>query len=155
MTWRQLTYDMWLSGKRYTKKQSKPHLWGRSSIGRAPALQAGGRGFDPLRLHHFGPLAQLAEQVAVNHRVGGSSPSGAASMVVMPVTAIILIAGRCQRPIWCLSLVGSKRQPVTLEITGSNPVGIAICPGSQMERLETENLPYGGPIPSLGTNGNN
>ena len=26
-------------------------LWGRSSIGRAPALQAGGRGFDTLQLH--------------------------------------------------------------------------------------------------------
>ncbi len=43
--------DMWLSGKRYIRKQSKVHLWGRSSIGRAPALQAGGRGFDTLRLH--------------------------------------------------------------------------------------------------------
>ena len=98
--------DMWLSGKRYTKKQSKPHLWGRSSIGRAPALQAGGRGIVTLRFHHFGPLAQLAEQVAVNHRVGGSSPSGAASMAVMPVTAIVLIAGRCQRPIWLRSSAG-------------------------------------------------
>ena len=27
--------------------------WGRSSAGRAPALQAGGRRFDPDRLHHF------------------------------------------------------------------------------------------------------
>ena len=26
--------------------------WGRSSAGRAPALQAGGRRFDPVRLHH-------------------------------------------------------------------------------------------------------
>ena len=29
-------------------------LWGRSSAGRAPALQAGGRRFDPVRLHPFG-----------------------------------------------------------------------------------------------------
>ncbi len=29
-----------------------PHLhWGRSSVGRAPALQAGGRRFKPVRLH--------------------------------------------------------------------------------------------------------
>ena len=26
-------------------------VWGRSSAGRAPALQAGGRRFDPVRLH--------------------------------------------------------------------------------------------------------
>ena len=34
--------------------------WGRSSAGRAPALQAGGQEFDSPRLHHiFGPIAQL------------------------------------------------------------------------------------------------
>ena len=27
-------------------------MWGHSSVGRAPALQAGGRRFDPDRLHH-------------------------------------------------------------------------------------------------------
>ena len=27
-------------------------IWGRSSAGRAPALQAGGQRFDPARLHH-------------------------------------------------------------------------------------------------------
>ena len=27
--------------------------WGRSSVGRAVALQASGRRFDPVRLHHF------------------------------------------------------------------------------------------------------
>src|SRR5690606_34194886 len=32
--------------------------WGRSSIGRAPALQAGGRRFDPDRLHHYLPTRQ-------------------------------------------------------------------------------------------------
>ena len=34
----------------------KPAFRGRSSIGRAPALQAGGRGFDSHRLHHSFPL---------------------------------------------------------------------------------------------------
>ena len=40
----------------------KPAFRGRSSIGRAPALQAGGRGFDSHRLHHlvFTPLPFLA-----------------------------------------------------------------------------------------------
>jgi hypothetical protein len=28
-------------------------LWGRSSVGRAPALQAGGQEFESPRLHHF------------------------------------------------------------------------------------------------------
>ena len=28
-------------------------MWGCSSIGRAPALQAGGRRFDPVQLHHI------------------------------------------------------------------------------------------------------
>ena len=30
-----------------------PETWGRSSAGRAPALQAGGQEFDSPRLHHF------------------------------------------------------------------------------------------------------
>ena len=29
-------------------------LWGCSSVGRAPALQAGGQGFESLHLHHQG-----------------------------------------------------------------------------------------------------
>ena len=28
-------------------------VWGHSSAGRAPALQAGGRRFDPVQLHHI------------------------------------------------------------------------------------------------------
>ena len=31
-------------------------LWGRSSVGRAPVLQAGGREFKSLRLHHTNKL---------------------------------------------------------------------------------------------------
>ncbi len=52
---------------------------GRSSVGRAAALQAAGHRFDPCRLHHYCPLAQLVEQVTVNHLVRGSSPRGAAT----------------------------------------------------------------------------
>ena len=52
-TWLETTReDRWL-----------PDLWGISSVGRAPALQAGGRRFDPDYLHQKrinGPVAQLA-----------------------------------------------------------------------------------------------
>jgi hypothetical protein len=45
-----------------------PQVWGRSSAGRAPALQAGGRRFDPDRLHQVLLLPGLGlsclEQVA-------------------------------------------------------------------------------------------
>ena len=34
-------------------------IWGFSSAGRAPALQAGGQRFDPANLHQYGPIAQL------------------------------------------------------------------------------------------------
>ncbi len=45
-------------------------LWRISSAGRAPALQAGGRRFDPVILHHFdfysAGVAQLVEQLTCN-----------------------------------------------------------------------------------------
>ncbi len=31
--------------------KKRPHMWGLSSAGRAPALHAGGQRFDPARLH--------------------------------------------------------------------------------------------------------
>jgi hypothetical protein len=34
--------------------QPSAKAWGYSSAGRAPALQAGGQGFDSLYLHHMG-----------------------------------------------------------------------------------------------------
>ena len=40
-------------------KEKEMYSWGRSSAGRAPALQAGGQEFDSPRLHHYGPIAQL------------------------------------------------------------------------------------------------
>ena len=33
---------------------SPPLVWGFSSVGRAPALQAGGQRFEPANLHHMG-----------------------------------------------------------------------------------------------------
>ena len=43
------------------------------SVGRAPALQAGGREFKSLRFHYVG-MAQLEEQLVCNQQVSGSSP---------------------------------------------------------------------------------
>ena len=51
---------------------------GYSSAGRAPALQAGGRRFDPDYLHqvHKGPYLSWLERTTDNRKVGGSSPLG-------------------------------------------------------------------------------
>ena len=38
--------------------------WGYSSVGRAPALQAGGQRFDPAYLHQYGLIAQLVRAPA-------------------------------------------------------------------------------------------
>ena len=41
-----------------------PIMWGFSSAGRAPALQAGGQRFDPANLHTHGSLAQSVRALA-------------------------------------------------------------------------------------------
>ena len=41
-------------------------LWRFSSVGRASALQAEGQRFEPVNLHHYADLAQLAEQLICN-----------------------------------------------------------------------------------------
>ena len=38
--------------KKHPRSEQKTSRWGISSAGRAPALQAGGQGFEPLILHH-------------------------------------------------------------------------------------------------------
>ena len=48
--------------------------WRFSSAGRASALQADGRRFDPVNLHHES-LAQLVEHLTFNQRVAGSNPA--------------------------------------------------------------------------------
>ena len=40
------------------RKREGPHPWGCSSVGRAPALQAGGQEFESLYLHWFKKLNQ-------------------------------------------------------------------------------------------------
>ncbi len=50
---------------------------GRSSVGRAPDCDSGGRGFKPHRPPHYlivGSLAQLVEQLTFNQLVTGSNP---------------------------------------------------------------------------------
>ena len=37
-------------------------LWACSSVGRAPALQAGCRKFDPCQVHHFGAWNRVAKR---------------------------------------------------------------------------------------------
>ena len=61
------------SGK--TKKRHPIAMaWGYSSVGRAPALQAGGQGFDSLNLHHMGQYLSWLDHTTDNREVDGSSP---------------------------------------------------------------------------------
>ena len=48
-----------------TEVQSPKKTWRLSSVGRAPALQAGGQRFEPVSLHHA-DLAHLVEQLTCN-----------------------------------------------------------------------------------------
>jgi hypothetical protein len=48
-------------------------VWGRSSAGRAPALQAGGHRFDPGRLHHPRLPSKRDKQAPTSQRGNGSS----------------------------------------------------------------------------------
>src|SRR5579875_926769 len=50
-------------------------IWGYSSAGRAPALQAGGRRFESVYLHQMFLDSSAVEHPAVNRRVVGSNPT--------------------------------------------------------------------------------
>jgi hypothetical protein len=51
---------------------NSPQPRGRSSVGRAPALQAGGREFESLRLHQGALTAKATQSVQkTGHRSGG------------------------------------------------------------------------------------
>jgi hypothetical protein len=60
---------------RVGRRQADIIQWGYSSVGRAPALQAGGQRFESAYLHQDEPLAQLVEHLTFNQGVEGSSPS--------------------------------------------------------------------------------
>ena len=72
----------------YKSSYKNTFSWGISSVGRAPALQAGGHEFDSRILHlavktaenwiKYSSLAQSVEHSAVNRSVVGSSPTGGA-----------------------------------------------------------------------------
>lgn len=49
-----------------SKWRTKSILWGYSSVGRAPALQAGGQRFDPANLHQRKRLKEAATKVEVS-----------------------------------------------------------------------------------------
>ena len=51
------------------------YSWRISSAGRASALQAECRRFDPVILHCYDSLAQLVEQLTFNQWVAGSNPA--------------------------------------------------------------------------------
>ena len=54
-------------------------VWGFSSAGRAPALQAGGRGFESLKLHQTGDKLEKPSQ-----KCGGFSVSYSEVTVIAP-----------------------------------------------------------------------
>ena len=54
-------------------------MWGGSSAARAFALQAKGRGFESLSLHHERSGSSLVERWVEGPRVGGSIPPQAAT----------------------------------------------------------------------------
>jgi hypothetical protein len=117
-----------------------PCFWGISSVGRAPALQAGGQRFESAYLHHYSSIAQLVERPTVNRTVTGSSPVRGAS------------TARWRS--------GLTHRPFKAAFTGSNPVRVtkrmierSSIPGGLAQL--GERLPYkqrvGGSIPSAST----
>jgi hypothetical protein len=50
---------------------SPTNSWGRSSVGRAVALQASGRRFDPVRLHHFMSRSSSGKDAALSRQRHG------------------------------------------------------------------------------------
>src|SRR6266478_85286 len=47
------------------ERRGRPSAWGCSSVGRAPALQAGGHRFDPVHLHHSAATRSYGAPTAV------------------------------------------------------------------------------------------
>ena len=51
------------------KAEEEPPEWGRSSVGRAPALQAGGQEFESLRLHWMEAKAEIQRSPYLENRI--------------------------------------------------------------------------------------
>lgn len=116
--------------------------WGCSSVGRAPALQAGGRRFDPVHLHHaiiyerFVRLfrsSSMVERPPVKRMVPGSSPGFGANTRRQPPSfgtsfeALRAVAAAGEGSRFRSSAV---EHPVHIGIVGgSNPSGSTSFPG--------------------------
>ena len=76
------------------------HDWGISSAGRAPALQAGGRRFDPVILHQSSMPVLLT-----------LTPQGAGGVVkqALAIEPVRVIRGYSNRDIGCRSLTIRKK----------------------------------------------
>ena len=79
--------------------------WGRSSVGRAPALQAGGHRFEPVRLHQGGGSAR--RRIGYRRQTSG---------IVLTFGACILSFDGCGHWYWTLwreDMVARSREPWT------------------------------------------
>lgn len=106
-----------------------------SSVGRAPALQAGCRRFEPVTSHHYGELVELADTLdsgssAAKHK--GSSP-------LLPT----ILTG--------ISSVGLERSPDKTEVPGSNPSSPANLPAQLNGKAPAFQAGYVGSIPIAGS----
>ena len=67
---------------KHAKFLKKMGVGGRSSVGRAGALQASGQEFDSPHLHQeFASVAQKVEQLICNHQVVGSTPTASTILI--------------------------------------------------------------------------
>src|SRR5699024_7121763 len=64
------------------KNQTFLYIWRISSAGRAPALQAGGRRFEPRILHHIAGWSSLVARRAHNPKVASSNLAPATKIMV-------------------------------------------------------------------------
>ena len=71
-------------------------MWGCSSAGRAPALQAGGHGFDSHHLHHFFKNTEQSSEILKNREVWSEQSCGRNEVSVTISTKCLL---RVQIPI--------------------------------------------------------
>jgi hypothetical protein len=68
-------FDYESKGREFESLRARQMNWGYSSVGRAPALQAGGQRFESAYLHQLFLDSSAVEHPAVNRRVVGSNPT--------------------------------------------------------------------------------
>ena len=87
---------------RLNRERQTCRIWGCSSAGRAPALQAGGRQFESVHLHHRQSRSQFAYQAYVISKLGNTRITGPAET---GIRAGIKASGRGSK-IWAHSSGG-------------------------------------------------